>query len=149
VVFPVAAGDGLVAWAQIVLLAPPGCRSIPHGATTLLAAVEVATGRVGAGLHSAVRESGAQPSDHPALHPTSGSRLNLLEIFFSIITRQAISRGSFAGVKDLIAAAIGRFVDGWHDRCRPFGWARTAEALLDHCRPGQRTSFTRHQCVVP
>ena len=75
--------------------------------------------------------------------PTSGSWLNLVEVFFSIITRQAIRRGSFASVKDLISA-IGRFIDGWNERCHSFVWTKTAEDLLDHCRPGQRTSSTRH-----
>ena len=41
------------------------------------------------------------------------------EVFFSIITRQAIRRGSFTSVKDLIAA-IEAFTDGWNDRCHPF-----------------------------
>src|SRR3954454_23111414 len=49
--------------------------------------------------------------------PTSGSWLNLVEVFFSIITRQALRRGSFPTVADLIAA-IGRFIDAWNDRCR-------------------------------
>jgi hypothetical protein len=35
--------------------------------------------------------------------PTSGSWLNMVEIFFGIITRQAIRRGTFTSVKDLIA----------------------------------------------
>jgi hypothetical protein len=65
------------------------------------------------------------------------------EIFFSIITRQAIRRGSFGSVKELIAA-IGTFIDGWNERCHPFVWTKPAEELLDHCRPGQRTSFPRH-----
>ena len=75
--------------------------------------------------------------------PTSGSWLNMVEIFFSIITRQAIRRGSYASVRDL-TAAIRRFIDGWNDRCEPFVWTKTADELLDHARPGQRTSFTRH-----
>jgi transposase len=75
--------------------------------------------------------------------PTSGSWLNMVEIFFSIITRQAIRRGSFGSVKDLIAA-IGAFIDGWNERCHPFVWTKPADELLDHCRPGQRTSFPRH-----
>src|SRR4051794_34158411 len=75
--------------------------------------------------------------------PTSGSWLNMVEIFFGIITRQAIRRGSYRSVKDLIGA-IGRFIDGWNERCHPFTWTKTADELLDHCRPGQRTSFTRH-----
>ena len=75
--------------------------------------------------------------------PTSGSWLNMVEIFFSIITRQAIRRGSFGSVKELITA-IGTFIDGWNERCHPFVWTKPAEELLDHCRPGQRTSFPRH-----
>jgi hypothetical protein len=43
--------------------------------------------------------------------PTSGSWLNLAEVFFSIITRQAIRRGSLNSVKDLVAA-IRAFSDG-------------------------------------
>jgi transposase len=75
--------------------------------------------------------------------PTSGSWLNMVEIFFPIITRQAIRRDSFNSVKELIAA-IGRFIDGWNERCHPFVWTKTADELLDNRRPGQRTSFTRH-----
>lgn len=75
--------------------------------------------------------------------PTSGSWLNLVEVFFSIITRQAIRRGSHRSVKELITA-IEQFIDGWNERCHPFAWTKTADELLDHCRPGQRTSFTRH-----
>src|SRR6185436_17454405 len=74
--------------------------------------------------------------------PTSGSWLNLVEVFFGIITRQAIRRGSFGSVKELIAAITG-FIEGWNER-HPFVWTKTADDLLDHCRPGQRTSFTRH-----
>jgi hypothetical protein len=42
----------------------------------------------------------------------------------SIITRQAIRRGSFASVGDLVAA-IRRFVDGWNERSQPFVWVKT------------------------
>jgi transposase len=75
--------------------------------------------------------------------PTSGSWLNMVEIFFGIITRQAIRRGSFTSVKDLITA-IETFIDGWNERCHPFTWTKTPDQLLPRCRPGKRTSFTRH-----
>ena len=75
--------------------------------------------------------------------PTSGSWLNMVEIFFSIITRQANRRGTFTSVRALIEA-IQTFIDGWNDRCEPFIWTKTADELLDHARPGQGTSFTRH-----
>jgi transposase len=83
---------------------------------------------------------------HPriTLHftPTSGSWLNLVEVFFSIITRQAIRRGSFDSVKDLIAA-IRAFIDGYNDRCQPFTWTKTAEEILTRATR-QRTSDARH-----
>jgi transposase len=75
--------------------------------------------------------------------PTSGSWLNMVEIFFGIITRQAIRRGSFTSVKDLIAA-IQTYIDGWNERCRPFTWTKTADQILEKATTGQRSSFTRH-----
>ena len=75
--------------------------------------------------------------------PTSASWLNMAEIFFSIITRQAIRRGSFTSVSDLISA-IEAFINGWNDRCQPFTWTKTPDELIPRCRPGKRTSFTRH-----
>jgi hypothetical protein len=66
---------------------------------------------------------------HPRVHrhftPTSASWMNLVEMFISIITRQAIRRVSFASVGDLVAA-IRRFVDGWNQRRQPFVWVITA-----------------------
>ncbi len=59
---------------------------------------------------------------HPRVHrhftPTSGSWLNLVEAFFSIISRQALRRGSFPTVANLIAA-IERFIAAWNDPLRP------------------------------
>lgn len=75
--------------------------------------------------------------------PTSGSWLNMVEIFFGIITRQAIRRGTFTSVADLIAA-IETFIDGWNDRCEPFIWTKTADHILQKAVPSQTSSFTRH-----
>jgi transposase len=83
---------------------------------------------------------------HPrvTLHftPTSGSWLNLVEVFFGIITRQAIRRGSFDSVAQLVEK-IRAFIDGWNDRCHPFVWTKTAEEILPHATR-QRTSDARH-----
>ncbi|MCW2672470.1 MAG: transposase [Frankiales bacterium] len=83
---------------------------------------------------------------HPriTLHftPTSDSWLNLVAVFFGIITRQAIRRGSFTNVKDLIAA-ISRFIDGWNDRCHPFIWTKTPDEILPQAQR-QGTSEARH-----
>jgi transposase len=75
--------------------------------------------------------------------PTSGSWLNMIEIFFGIITRQAIRRGTFASVKDLIAA-IETYIDGWNERCQPFIWTKTADQILAKAKPRKKTSNTRH-----
>ena len=70
---------------------------------------------------------------HPrvTLHftPTSGSWLNLVEVFFGIISRQAIRRGSFGSVPQLVAA-IRTFIDGWNERYHPFTWTKTADEIL-------------------
>ena len=66
---------------------------------------------------------------HPriTLHftPTSGSWLNMVEIFFGIITRQAIRRGTFRSVHEL-TDAIRRFIDAYNDRAEPSGGRRAA-----------------------
>ena len=83
---------------------------------------------------------------HPriTLHftPTSGSWLNLVEVFFGIITRQAIRRGSFANVKELVTA-ISNFIDSWNQRCHPFIWTKTADEILPHATR-KRSSDARH-----
>ncbi len=83
---------------------------------------------------------------HPriTLHftPTSGSWLNLVEVFFGIITRQAIRRGTYRSVKDLVTA-ISRFIDGWNERCHPFIWTKTADQILPHATR-QKSSDAEH-----
>jgi transposase len=74
--------------------------------------------------------------------PTSGSWLNLVEVFFGIITRQAIRRGSFDSVRELVAA-IGTFIQGWNQRAHPFTWTKTADEILPHATR-QRDSDARH-----
>ena len=74
--------------------------------------------------------------------PTSGSWLNLVEVFFGIITRQAIRGGSFDSVTELVTA-IGCFITGWNDRCQPFTWTKTADEILPHATR-KRNSDARH-----
>jgi transposase len=62
--------------------------------------------------------------------PTGCSWLNLVECFFSVITRQAIRRGSFTSVKDLVSA-IGAFIDNWNQHPVPFSWTKDAGTILD------------------
>jgi hypothetical protein len=42
-----------------------------------------------------------RPRFHPHFTPTSGSWLNLVEVWFGIIDKQTIRRGVFTSVKDL------------------------------------------------
>ncbi len=83
---------------------------------------------------------------HPRIHlhftPTGASWLNMVEIFFGIITKQAIRRGSFSNVKELVAA-IRRFIDAWNERCEPFEWTKEADDLIDKAMR-KKTSLTRH-----
>ena len=74
--------------------------------------------------------------------PTSGSWMKLVEVWFGIIERQAIHRGTFGSVRDL-NAKIRSFIDGWNDRCHPFVWTKTADEIL---KKSNRlpTSETRH-----
>ena len=70
---------------------------------------------------------------HPRIErhftPTSASWLNLVEVFFSIIDRQALRRGDVASVQELVAA-IGRFCAGWNQHCQPFAWTKPAGPIL-------------------
>jgi transposase len=74
--------------------------------------------------------------------PTSCSWLNMAEVFFGIITRQAIRRGTFTSVADL-QAAITDFIDAYNQRAKPFTWTKTADEILDKIKR-KRTSATRH-----
>jgi transposase len=89
--------------------------------------------------HPEVRKWLAEPGNQRiTLHftPTSCSWLNMVEIFFGIITRQAIRRGTFRSVKDL-TAAIGRFIDAYNQRCEAFSWTKDADELIAKIRPSK------------
>jgi transposase len=96
--------------------------------------------------HPEIRRWLARPENQRiTLHftPASCSWLNMVEVFFGIITRQAIRRGSFRSVREL-TGAIGAFIDACNDRCQPFTWTKDAEQLLAKIKPGrQRTNATR------
>ena len=76
----------------------------------------------------------AHPNIHVHFTPTSGSWLNLVEVWFGIIDRQAIRRGVFTSVKDL-NAKIRAFINGWNDRKHPFVWTKPVEEILKKAQP--------------
>jgi putative transposase len=61
--------------------------------------------------------------------PTYACWLNQVEIWFNIITRQAIGRGSFRMVSELIDR-IDRWTNPWNDNAHPFVWTATADSIL-------------------
>jgi hypothetical protein len=71
----------------------------------------------------------ANPRVRVHLTPTSASWLNLVEVWFSIIERQAIHRGSFGSVKAM-NAAICALIGGWNDHAHPFVWTKSTEEIL-------------------
>jgi transposase len=74
--------------------------------------------------------------------PTSASWMNMVEIFFGIITRQAIRRGTFTSIGDLVSA-IRTFIDAYNERCEPFLWTKTADDILSKAKR-KTISDTRH-----
>jgi transposase len=84
---------------------------------------------------------------HPRVHfhftPTSASWMNMVEIWFSILTKQQVRRGVYHDVPELIAA-IEHFIDGYNDRAQPFVWTKTADQVLDKAIKRQDTSDALH-----
>ena len=61
--------------------------------------------------------------------PTSGSWLNAVENFFSVLTRKRIRRGSFHSIVDL-QAAIKRYLAEHNAEPKPFVWTASAASIL-------------------
>ena len=77
---------------------------------------------------------------HPRFHlhftPTSSSWLNLVERWFGEITQKRIRRGSFASVKELLAA-IQEYLDVYNQAPKRFVWTKSADMILakiDRCK---------------
>ncbi len=73
--------------------------------------------------------------------PTSASWMNMVEIWFSILTKQQVRRGVYHDVPELIAA-IEHFIDGYNEHAQPFVWTKTAEQILSKAIKKQDTSET-------
>ena len=70
-----------------------------------------------------------RPRFHLHYTPTYASWLNQVEIWFNIITRQAVRRGSFRKVSELIER-IERTTAQWNANAHPFVWTATADSIL-------------------
>jgi len=71
----------------------------------------------------------AHPRFHMHYTPTSSSWLNLVERWFRDLTGQALKRGVFASVPDLIAA-IDAYIDANNADPKPFIWTATADKII-------------------
>jgi hypothetical protein len=65
--------------------------------------------------------------------PVGSSWLNQIEIWFGIITRQSIRRGTFASVNVLITK-IRDYIASWNANAKPFVWTATADEILAKVR---------------
>jgi transposase len=70
--------------------------------------------------------------EHPRITvtytPTHASWLNMVEIFFSILTRRMLRRGDFASRDDL-AEKIIKFIETYNGTAKPFRWTYDAKLL--------------------
>lgn len=114
--------------------------SIPDGFDVHLIVDNYATHK-----HPKVRTwLGQRPRYHLHYPPTYSSWLNQVERWFALITQQAIRRGSFRSVKDLIEK-IDAFVRNYNRSHRPFAWTATADSILQKiARLCSRISGTGH-----
>jgi transposase len=62
--------------------------------------------------------------------PAGSSWMNQVEIWFGIITRQAIRRGTFSSVR-ILTQAISNYIASWNEDAAPFEWTATADDILE------------------
>ena len=66
---------------------------------------------------------------HLHFTPTSGSWLNLVECWFSVLTARRLKRGRFRSTRAL-EDAIRRYVAANNAEPKPFVWTKTADQIL-------------------
>jgi hypothetical protein len=61
--------------------------------------------------------------------PTGSSWLNQVETWFGIITKQAIRRGTFGSLRQLINT-INDYITNWNHDSKPFTWTATENEII-------------------
>ena len=85
-----------------------------------------------------------RPRWHLHFTPTSASWLNLVECWFSLLTRRCLQRGAFR-TTDSLEAAIKSYIDQTNAASKPFVWTKTADDIFASIgRFCQRTSNSHH-----
>jgi len=86
----------------------------------------------------------ARPRFHMHFTPTYASWLNQVEIWFNRITQQAIRRGTFRSVRELVEK-IDQYVQTSNRHAQPFVWTATADSIFAKVqRLCERISGTEH-----
>jgi len=86
----------------------------------------------------------ARPRFQVHFTPTYASWLNQVEIWFNRITQQAIRRGTFRSVNELVEK-IDQYVQTANSHAQPFVWAVTTESIFARVqRLCERISGTGH-----
>ena len=85
-----------------------------------------------------------RPRVHLHFTPTSSSWINLVECWFSVLQRRALTRAAFAST-DALETALHAYVAATNAAPKPFVWTKTADEILAfvkrYCR---RTSLSDH-----
>ena len=74
-----------------------------------------------------------RPRYHVHFTPTSSSWLNMVESFFSIVTRRVTSRGVHRSTRAL-EKAVREFLDDHNEDPKPFVWTKSAEQIFESLR---------------
>ena len=108
-------------------------------------AVHIIVDNYGTHKHPRVKRwFAARPRFHVHFTPTYASWLNQVEIWFNRITQQAIRRGTFRSVKELVEK-IDHYVQNSNHQARPFVWTATADSIFAKVeRLCERISGTAH-----
>jgi transposase len=117
------------------------CRDRHTGADFLAFLKRLARGYRGQDLHVILDNSSTHTTPavqawlaaHPRVQfhftPTSASWLNMVEAWFSILTRKSVRRGSFDTVRALIRH-IERYLAEWNAHPTPFVWTKEPAAII-------------------
>jgi transposase len=60
--------------------------------------------------------------------PKHASWVNMVELFFSIVTRKVLKRGNFSSRGDLVSKLM-RFITSYNETAKPFAWTYTGQPL--------------------
>ena len=79
----------------------------------------------------------AHPNVHFHYTPKGASWINMIEAWFSILTRKSVRRASFDSVTALIRH-INAYIDLWNQNPTPFVWTKSPDELIRKARKNAR-----------